>query len=79
MVSVRCSNGQCGDIGSLVSCVRIDSNSPVTFSSTVLLGLLWVDVDVAMLAEELWEHWLSRLLILLAVDAVTELVGASHC
>lgn len=81
MVSDRCSEGQCGDVCSFASqpCARIDQNSPVAFASTILLGLFWINVDVAMLAEELWEHWLSRLLVLLAVNAFTEFVGAGHC
>jgi hypothetical protein len=53
-------------------------NSPVAFSTTILLGLLWVNVDVTVLAEEFGEHGFSWRNIL-AEDAVTEFVGASHC
>lgn len=59
--------------------LSIDSYLPVSFSSAILLGFLWVDVDVTMLAEELWKHWLSRLLVLVPVNAITEFVRASHC
>jgi len=60
------------DVGDLITWM-----APVTFSTTILLSLLWVNVDVTVLAEEFREHGFSWLSVL-AVDAVTEFVGASH-
>jgi hypothetical protein len=51
---------------------------PIPFSTTVLLGLFWVNVNMAVLAEEFRKHGFGGL-VLLAVNTVTEFVGASHC
>lgn len=51
--------------------------APVAFSAAVLLGLLWVNIDMTMLAKVFGEHGFSRL-VLFSVNAVTEFVGASH-
>jgi len=60
------------DVGDLIAWM-----APIAFSTTILLSLLWVNVDVTVLAEEFGEHGFSWRSIL-AEDAVTEFVGASH-
>jgi len=54
--------------------------APVALSSAVLLGLLWVSVEASVLAEELGKIVAVGFLLegSFAVDAVGELVGASH-
>jgi len=52
--------------------------APVTFSTTVLLGLLGVGVNEAVFTEVLGEHLLLWRRVLVVVDTVAELVGASH-
>ena len=57
------------------------TNLPVSFSTTILFGFLWVGIDEARLGKVFGSQMLIFLLLTLddGVVTVAELVGASHC
>jgi hypothetical protein len=59
--------------------VRGTANLPIAFSTAVLLSLLWINIDMAVFGKVFGEHRFNGQVLLAAVDAVTEFVGASHC
>jgi hypothetical protein len=52
---------------------------PVALSAAILLGLLGIGINMTVFSEVLGKDVLRRLVLVVAVGAVTEFVGASHC